>query len=168
MIDLTRERVFELLSYDSKKGILTWLCSRGGVKKGSLAGQLHIDKRNKYTRIKVDGKKYFAHRLIWLLVKGDWPDGQIDHIDGDGLNNRIENLRDVCQSENLKNSRAHLNNTSGETGVFWSKRWKKWRAQIRADGRANHLGYFQSVKEAADAYKNAKVYYGYSDRHGCE
>jgi hypothetical protein len=168
MSELTQERVSELLSYDSEKGVLTWLCSRGSVTKGALAGQLHSDKRNQYIRTRVDGKKYFAHRLIWLLINGEWPSGQIDHIDGNGLNNRVENLRDVSQSENLKNSRAHLNNSSGETGVFWHKRWEKWRAQIRANGKANHLGYFQSVDEAADAYKSAKDYYGYSDRHGCE
>lgn len=84
------------------------------------------------------------------------PDGiAVDHIDGDGLNNRRENLRLATTNGNSQNRRKQTNNTSGYMGVSWHKVRGKWRAEIRVGGRAKHLGYYECPTEAAKARDKA-------------
>jgi hypothetical protein len=86
------------------------------------------------------------------VIMGD-PDGfQIDHIDGDGLNNRKSNLRLATRSENARNRRINKNSTSGLKGASWVESRKRWRAEIRADGKQIHLGYFNTPEAAHAAY----------------
>lgn len=98
-----------------------------------------------------------AHRLIWLMVHGVWPTGQINHIDGNKLNNLLSNLRDVSQATNMQNQRrAHSDNASGLLGVYWHKRQCRFYSQIRVNKVLKHLGYFPNADLAHEAYLRAK------------
>lgn len=165
---LTRERVADLLEYDGEK--LIWKVSRARLARaGSAAGYVWTAPSGcQYLHVMIDGKKYKAHRLIWLLHYGAWPKQFIDHIDGNGLNNRVENLRDVSHTENQQNSRKSSANVSGVVGVIWHKQAQKWQAQIKAGGKRIHLGLFTDKAEAVAARKAAEVKYGYHPNHGSE
>ena len=110
-----------------------------------------------YRRIYIYGKSYKAHRLIWLHQYGEWPAHDIDHIDGDKLNNRIDNLREATHAENQHNTGASRNNTSGYKGVHWFKEKKKWQVRIQSSGKPLHLGYFDSAEAGHEAYREAAI-----------
>lgn len=107
-----------------------------------------------------------AHRVVWAIVHGAWPAGQIDHIDGDPGNNRIANLRDVSAQVNQQNQRRPKNNRSGHMGVCWDSHHGKWRAAIGANGKLRTIGRFDSIEAAAEAYKAAALEAGYHPNHG--
>lgn len=160
---LTHESLVAALSYDGGTGVFTWRSYRTGTApKGATAGNINTNKNGrKYLRICIDGKAFLAHRLAWFYVHGEWPELQIDHIDGDGLNNRIENLREATVSQQNQNRRMHKNNTSGVKGITWKKRRGKWQAQIEHQGKAIYLGSFENKEAAAEAYAvAAKKYHG--------
>jgi hypothetical protein len=113
-----------------------------------------------------DYGRYLAHRVAWALHHGHWPDNTLDHVNHDPADNRIENLRQVSQSDNMKNMKRHRNNTSGTTGVFWHSRRRKWLVNIRAHGRTLHLGYFADKQDAVAARKAAEARYGFHPNHG--
>lgn len=104
------------------------------------------------------------HRLIWLMEHGYWPKQPIDHINGDPLDNRLENLRMVDYSVNSKNSAMYRSNTTGFTGV--SVCGRKYRAQIRVNGKHINLGYFEKIEDAAAARALAEKQYGFHPEHG--
>jgi hypothetical protein len=102
-----------------------------------------------YARANVGGKQILLHRLIL----GDPPPGmEVDHIDGDGLNNQRSNLRFCTKSENMQNRKLQRNNTSGYRGVVFHKPTKKWQATISFQGKTRWLGLFVLPEEAAAAY----------------
>lgn len=148
---VTRERVLELLDYDPETGIFTWKVSTNNrVKAGSRAGAINSWE---YRQIKVDDRLYKAHRLAWLIVYGMWPRYQIDHINGVRDDNRIVNLREATNAENLRNCGAHINNTSGYKGVHYHKQAKKFVATCQdCHGISTYLGLFPTAIEAARAY----------------
>jgi hypothetical protein len=88
-------------------------------------------------------------------MTGSWPKEQIDHINGDPLDNRWSNLREATQSQNNWNTRLSRNNTSGYKGVSWHKGERKWDATIMAYGKSHFLGRFKTKEEARDAYIDA-------------
>jgi hypothetical protein len=149
---LTAERAHFLLEYDQETGVLTWRESRGRVKKGDVAGSTGP---KGYVVVHVDGKGYHAHRLVWLIVHGRFPPEHLDHVDGNKVNNRLVNLREASNAENQQNlKRARSHNKVGTLGVSIHK--GHWRAQIVVNGKAKHLGHFQSKEAAAAAYLIAK------------
>jgi hypothetical protein len=117
--------------------------------------------RSGHRRIEIDGDRFQAHQLAWLLVHCEWPTGKIDHANGDPDDNRIANLRPATTAQNMQNSRRFSTNSSGLKGVSFCRQTKRWRAKIVVNGRAIHLGRFQSAEQAHDAYvAAARKYFG--------
>lgn len=159
--DLSYEYVSQILRYDSSTGKLFW---RG--KPRVEAGSHNKSGTKTYKHIRIGRKRYYAHRLAWLLHTGEWPKKHIDHIDGNGLNNSINNLRDVSASDNHKNKRMGSRNKSGVVGVHFDKGRKKWRAQIRSCGKLIDLGLAENIFEAACMRKSAEVKHSFHKNHG--
>lgn len=160
--DLSVEQVRTWLRYDSDTGEFFWVTQKDGrgrwrdIRKrcGGVNGK-------GYRRIRVNGKYYAEHRLAWLYVYGSWPLKALDHINLDPTDNRIANLREATDSQNLANIRAYQRNTSGYKGVTLHKGTGKWQAQTKKDGKFHYLGLFDCPKDAHDAYRvGAKKYHG--------
>ena len=162
MPDITQSRLKELLHYNPSTGIFTWIKkSKKSTSIGSIAGTKH---NQGYWMICIARKRYLAHRLAWLYEFGVMPDKFIDHINRDKLDNRISNLRIVTRSENQQNHKKFKTNTSGASGVYWSKKTKRWNARIWVKGKAISLGYFRALEEAKAARGKAeKEYYSLPD-----
>lgn len=149
---ITQKKLKSILVYCSDTGIFTWI-KRNGRAAGSYD--------DGYVRIKIGGKKYYAHRLAWIYAYGSLPDLAIDHINRDRSDNRIHNLRDVSVSENLKNKSTYKTNKSGVDGVHWCKTNKRWVARIGVNGKKLVLGKFIYKFNAICARKSAENYYKY-------
>tara|TARA_R110000803_G_scaffold97328_1_gene165491 strand:- start:22 stop:504 length:483 start_codon:yes stop_codon:yes gene_type:complete len=118
-----------------------------------------IPEKNGYIRITINKKHYLLHRIIYKYHNEEWEitdishDNQIDHININPLDNRIENLRVVNISQNLRNQKKQDNCSSIYKGVSWFKRSKKWKATISINGKRKHLGYYDTEEEAYEVYK---------------
>lgn len=155
-VDITAERLRELLDYDAETGTFRWRHKGKGRMVGSVAG---CRTRAGYVQIRTLYVLRMAHRLAWLYVYGRWPRSTLDHIDGDRLNNRIANLREVSVSGNAQNQKgAQRDSLSGYLGVVTRTRATKnrWQAKITVDGRSAWLGVFDSPECAHLAYLEAK------------
>lgn len=124
------------------------------------------DKGNGYKVGRIHKKSYLAHRVVWALHHGVWPEHEIDHINGTRDDNHPVNLRDVSGAENHKNVGQRINHASGVTGVYWHRQISKWIANITVDGKTRYLGAFASKDDAAQAYEEAKTAHGYHPNHG--
>lgn len=139
---------FKGICYDSEKGCLV-------KEKTGEPLSCFIDHRG-YRRVNVPTVgQAIEHRAIWAVVHGKCPDMHIDHIDGDKLNNRIENLRICTHNQNQHNQGIRSSNKSGYKGVSWMKSAKKWQAQICCNSKVTHLGLYTNKIEAAKAYDEA-------------
>lgn len=150
---ITQQRLRELLSYDLETGVFRWLSSRGTARAGSVAGS---PDSYGYLQTKIDRRCYLNHRLAWLYVHAEWPEEQIDHINGCRSDNRLANLRKVSASINQQNQRkARLDNKCGLLGV--SSSGKRWQARISyPGGKDTYLGLFDTPELAHAAYLEAK------------
>lgn len=145
---LTLERLKELFYYNPKTGVFTRKVSVSfGTYAGDIAG---TPDKDGYVRICIDYKLYGAHRLAWFYMTGNWPTKQIDHKDRISNNNKFDNLREASNYQNSANKESK----SKCPGV--SKRGKKWRAKIVADGKEKRLGTFATPELASAAYVAAK------------
>lgn len=147
---LTQKRVRELLEYDQATGLFYWKVDRGGVRKGSVAGLVHD---NGYIRISVDRKRYYAHRLAFLFIEGEFPPEQVDHVNMNRADNRWINLRKASLSENMHNRNIRSHSGIGVKGV--SKNKSGFMARIRVDRKPIYLGNFRTKEEAGEAYAKA-------------
>jgi len=149
--ELTQDLLHELFEY--RDGVLYWKVAKAKrIKAGDAAGCLNA---TGYLCTRINEKKYRNHRIIFLMHYGYLPQF-LDHIDGNRLNNRIENLRPATLGENSRNARIGKRNTSGFKGVSWSTSAKKWQAQLMINRKAKYLGVFKTVEEAAEAVKKAR------------
>lgn len=159
MADLTADRLREIVAYDPLTGIFTWRVSRGyrGIKgkPGDRAGS--YNKKLGYRAIGIDKKSYYEHRLAILYMTGMWPSAVVDHVkNGDGFDNRAENLRPATRAQNRANTfYKKPGATSALRGVSWHRRASKWQAHIVDNGRDVYLGLFLSEELAHDAYREA-------------
>ena len=142
------DRVHYLFEY--RDGDLYRKVNSKKAKAGDKAG---CNDHKNYLKTKIDNVAYFNHRIIFFMHHGYLPEF-IDHIDGNTLNNRIENLRPATNTQNQWNSKLPKTNTSGVKGVYWVKRDSKWRAMCRVNGTKYHIGIFTELSEAENAINN--------------
>jgi hypothetical protein len=157
----------ERLDYSPITGEFRWKVTAGSRKAGDIAGSVFNNGYGmEYIRIKCGRRTFFAHRLAWLFANGEWPDGYIDHINHDGLDNRISNLRTVDNETNQKNAKLPSHNTSGLSGVCFVSKTSKWHAYFSRNKNQVHIGSFLSLFDAAAARKSAELVSGYHANHG--
>lgn len=145
---LTQEIIQRLLCYNPVTGLFVWRSNETNptrIKVGQRAGDVA---EGQYADIQIMGRKFRAHRIAFLYMKGRWPTGDIDHINGVKSDNRWENLREATRSQNQHNRTAGRNSTTGAKGVFFRKDSGKWRAGVGVDGKMRWLGTFDTKEEA--------------------
>lgn len=146
---LSKEEVFNAFSYNKAEGQIYWKNTDKRVRRliGKPATKMH---NTGYLLVKLKQQVLFVHRLIWLFETGEWPKHTIDHINGDRLDNRIENLRDVTNRENCQNKVRHRKGSL--IGASYSPRDKSYRSFIMIGKKQIYLGYFKTEQEAHQAY----------------
>jgi hypothetical protein len=154
-LSLTQSRVRELFDYDPESGHLTRRIGVKGRPAGVRAGCTHTE--NRYRVLAVDRYRYKEHHIIWLWVHGCFPTQCIDHVNGDALDNRLDNLREATRAENAQNVVAHKDNRSGMLGVTEDPARGAFQARIYVKGVRRHLGRFPTAELAHEAYKHAKA-----------
>ena len=165
---ITTEYLQKIMTYDPESGLVV------RIMKQSWAGNWHpshsVPKSITaygYLQMNVGGRPYAAHRLIWCWVTGEFPEHDIDHIDGDRLNNRWANLRAVTRETNLRNTGIKSTNTSGVTGVSFARDRNAWHAYVgTGKGCRQSLGHFSTMIEAVEARRLAEMGLGYHPNHG--
>lgn len=148
-----KEQVLDLLIYEPDTGLFFWRVNRRGQKKqGDKAGGVSASTGYIYIGLG-NRKRYAAHRLAWLCTHGEWPDGEIDHINGVRSDNRIVNLRVVTPAANRQN----MQKARGQVGLLGVRRnGKRFSALIKLDYKSHYLGTFDTPEEAHQAYVTAK------------
>jgi hypothetical protein len=156
---MTPEQLRTLFLWSPDTGKIFWKNQFGGR-------EAFVSVQSKgYLYGKMEGQNYLAHRVLWALETGEWPEGEIDHINQNKRDNRFSNLRDVSRIENSRNKGLNKNNSSGCLGV--SKTGSgNWRAYITVQGRQIHLGVFCNPEDAKWARLCADQQYLFSKRHG--
>ena len=167
MLELRYEEVARLFTYDREAGVLYWrIRDRNTIRRKYVAGSIKGAKDG-YRRVGIKGKTYQEHRIIMMLCFGHIPENaEIDHINHVRDDNRLFNLRFVTGSENSRNKSVSSKNTTGVTGVYFSKARKKYRARISVNRKMIHLGAFETLEEAAEARRQADRKYKFNNNHG--
>lgn len=162
------ELLLEMFHYIGVTGDLVWksrpqghfpslaACSRwNGKNAGKVAGCRSGS--SGYINVAIGNSPYLAHRIVWAINGLCLPDGmEIDHINRNKKDNRIENLRIVTSSQNSFNSRAKNTNKSGVKGIHWHKRTNTWRAVVMVNGKQVYARHFKSLDEASESIKQAR------------
>ncbi len=150
----TIEILNELFNYDPGTGILTRaMTMASNAKAGAAVGAVD---RYGYLKARVMHKEFKVHRLIWKMIHGVDPVGEIDHIDGNPANNRADNLRLASRGENAHNTRLFRNNSSGHKGVSWDRNSGRWDAQLASGGRVVFRRTFIELSDAIEAIRAAR------------
>lgn len=160
---ITQSNLKDILMYNRLSGEFFWSAKASHPRAGMLAGCVN---GCGYSQIKIKGVTYYAHRLAWLYVYGEFPENQIDHINHIRSDNRWCNLREVTHQENSMNRNLDIDNTSGVIGVSWSKRDNKWYSRIKINSKEKYIGLFEDKFEAICARKSANNKYGFHSNHG--
>ena len=151
---LSIDKLKEQVLYCADTGVFTWNVNKNRVSIGDVVG--FVTSKG-YLATKIHGKCYFLHRLAWFYVYGQWPKNQIDHINGEKKDNRIENLRDVSGAQNCQNQTGpRKTNKTQLQGVSVDKN-KKYHAQLMINRRVFRLGSFDSPEQAHEVYLAKKA-----------
>ena len=185
-LDLPSQEVLcQLLRYDVETGLLFWrerglewfratpgrtaqhACANWNARYAGQEAFTWEITGYRFGCLTVDGtkEKFAAHRVIWKMEFGVDPD-EIDHVSGERMDNRLQNLRDVSRRVNGQNIGISSANKSGHIGVYWNKQRGKWHAKIKIDGKDRHIGFFSDLGEAASARKAAERGFGFHENHG--
>jgi hypothetical protein len=140
--------LLELLAYDSATGELRWRVRRANKAAGSLAGHAS---RLGYVQVGISYQLWLGHRVAWKMHYGTEPPEELDHINGNRLDNRVSNLRAATRSENNANSVLRADNTTGLKGVS-RRNAASYTAQIGREGKSRYLGSFPTADAAHQAY----------------
>lgn len=149
------------LTYEPDTGRLVWKVSRGfTARAGTPAGNTVVRNGGRYRVVTVENRRFYAHRVIWILHNGPIPRGMtIDHMNGDGTDNRLANLRLATRAENHRNKQVSKANRTGVRGVYVHSQTGAYTAQITTDGKCRHLGCFSTLEDAAAARREAELKY---------
>jgi len=175
------ERLLKILDYNHVSGVFTWKARDRSYFKfihhfvswnkrfsGKTAG-VKISKKNKiYIKLNIDGVNLYAHRIAWAIFYGEWPELELDHINGNSEDNSISNLRHVSRLENCRNVSTQKNSFSGYCGVNWHSIAKKWRARVKICGVEYYIGLFDDPEIAAKAIKEKRDSMGFHNNHGLQ
>lgn len=172
-----------LLTYDPATGVLTWQmrapemfagataknrrssCDRWNKRyAGTVAGALQSDG---YCQIKIHNRPMLAHRLAWAIHYGAWPQF-VSHVDWPRSDNRILNLRSTSRQMCQRNQKRHRSNTSGRTGVSWSRVRSIWTAQIKIGEKSFYLGSFSEFDDAVAARIEAEKLHNFNDKQSLQ
>jgi hypothetical protein len=160
---ITQEEVRRLFDYREDGALIRKVAVGGpagqiGRAIGSITtgGAERPDK--KYLITKIAGKHYCVHKLVYLWHHGQWPE-QIDHINRDSLDNRIENMRASDACSNMQNRKLFKNNTSGVKGVSWDKIHNKWSVYVGVNRKIKQIGYFEDLEFAELVSQEARLKY---------
>ena len=141
---ITQEYLHELFEY--RDGCLYWKIQNSNrVNIGNEAG--YLDEKNSRKSVRIDGKLYLVHRIIFMMHYGYFPK-IVDHIDNNSLNNLIENLRPATKSQNQHNANISKNNKSGIKGIYWHKANSKWKLQFKLNGKKMYFGEYNDIDYA--------------------
>ena len=169
----------EIFDYNPDTGVVTYLSRPrrffktdfyfkrwNTIYAGRVASRRGVSGTTKdYIYASVNQKHVVCHRIAFACMTGEIPE-MVDHIDGDGTNNKWSNLRPADRTANQRNMRLMRNNKSGISGVSWSKTYKGWVCMIWHKNKPVHLGCTRSKFEAACRRKAAEIKYGYHENHG--
>lgn len=180
---LTPAELGKLLRYDADTGRLYWrerqeddiasgrrstrvrICRNWNARYFGKEAFTNLSKRGYYTGV-VACRRYYAHRVAWAIYYGVHAGEVIDHINGDGLDNRIVNIRSATHEMNSQNLKLYVTNKTGYHGVWWDAPRKKYLAHIKHAGKRVHLGRYALLEDAVSARKSAEERYGYHENHG--
>lgn len=186
-MELTQKILHEAIDYNKETGLFTWKVDRPlehfkskgahNVYLSRFAGKAagyaskYGTKGLYYLQIRISGKLFLGHRLAWFYINGVWPEKLLDHEDGNGLNNKYENLRDATPVSNGRNCGLSSNNKSGVNGVYWNKANCKWVAEghYTEDGihKKTGLGSYSDLEDARLAREKWQDEQGdFTERHG--
>ena len=153
---ITFEEVNKVLRYDEASGKLYWkIRTSNRINIGDEAGRLNS---SGYAVIGLRTKTYYAHRLAWFLSTGNWPENQIDHINGERADNRFVNLRQATNKDNCQNKRSAIgvDKENRLLGAYFHRPSGKFLAMIGVDGKSKYLGYFDTKEQEHQAYLSVK------------
>lgn len=172
---ITTEEVRECLDYNPDTGVFKWKSRDASTKGGRIfnakfagkeAGGRVKGRDVGYLRIRIKGIMIKAHRLAFICMGEDWPDSDVDHIDGNINNNRWNNLRRVDRKGNGRNQKLYRTNKSGVPGVYWNKSKSKYDVQIGSGKYREYIGCSKDFNDAVKMRKKKEMEIGYHENHG--
>lgn len=166
MRTLTRKEILKFFIYDKERGVLIWRhhWSKSHVTRfvGKEVTSESEREGLRYIRVRLKDQLFLVHRIIWFLEKNDWPD-LIDHIDGNGRNNRIENLRVATKRQNMQNMRKHRSGHLLGTSLLCDRyNDPRWLSKIKIGKEYRRLGRYYTQQEAHVRYLQELKKLGFS------
>lgn len=158
---LTADYLNSIFKYEN--GFLFWKVSKGAVKAGKKVASINSEGR--YT-VAINGKSYLVHRVIFCMHHGFFPE-QVDHIDGNCINNLIENLREATHSQNAQNAKTRFDNACGLKNITYNSQYKKWYVRVGVNKKRLFLGSFDDLELAQLVATEARdLFHGKFANHG--